>query len=123
MRWIPLRSVAVFLTFTMFTLGLNRAEAMLAPANNPAAATVRAQDMQTVQTFLEQKEVVQHLAGMNLTSDEIQSRLGNLSDQELHQVATKIHQQQPGRDGAGLLVTVLIIGVLVLLFVYLLKRV
>ncbi len=117
------RSLAVMLAVSMVALSAGRAQAALAPPTTPGEAAVRTQDIETVQAFLEQKSVAQHLAGLNLSAPEIESRLGQLSDQELHQVATRIHQQQPGGHGAGVVVTVLVIGVLALLFVYLLKRV
>ncbi len=120
-KWI--RKIAMALTVTMFVLTAGQSHAMLAPATNNATINARQNDIQTVQKFLEQKEVGRHLSEMSLTSTEINSHLGNLSDQELHEVATRIHQQQPGRDGTGAVVTVLVIGILVLLFIYLFKRV
>jgi hypothetical protein len=117
------RTTAMILAGTMLALSSGRAAAMLAPATIQADASVRSHDMKTVQSFLEQKAVGQHLASLNLSPSEIESRLASLSDQEIHQVATRINQQQPGRDGSGVVITVLVIGVLALLFVYLLKRV
>jgi hypothetical protein len=117
------RSTAVAMAVAMFALGSGRAEASLAPAMMPPAAVDRTQDLQKVQRFLEQKEVAQRLEHMKLSAPEVESRLSNLSDQELHQVASKIDRQNPGADAGGVAVTVLVIGILALLFVYLLKRV
>ena len=123
MKWTFKRTMAMIVAGTMFSLGLGRAEAALAPARLAEPPSARLQDLQTVQTFLEQKEVAQHLAGLKLSESEINSRLTQLSDQDLHDVATRIQHEHPGRDGAGVVVTVLVIGILALLFVYLLKRV
>ena len=120
------RTMAVTLTAAIIGLSAGRASAMLAPTPttaNAAVSAVRANDLKTVQTFLERKEVQQRLTGFGLSSDQIQSRVNNLSDEQLHHVALRIHQQNPAGDGAGVVITVLVIGILALLFVYLLKRV
>ncbi len=115
--------LAVMTASLVFALATNRAEAMLAPAQLPTTTARRAADTQTIQTFLEQKEVAQHLAEMKLNSAEIEARLSNLSDQELHQVVTRIDREYPAGDAGSVAVTVLVIGILALLFVYLLRRV
>ncbi len=120
MRMRAKRCLAMVLVAAVVSISIGRAEAMLAPPVSPTACLTRSQDLQTVQTFLEQKEVGQHLLNFDLTRPEVESRLNNLSDRELHQVATRIHQQQPGRDGV---VGVLVVIILVLLIVYLFKRV
>ncbi len=123
MRINIIRPIAVSLILSMIILSGAQARASLAPSMIPLTQANRAQDLQAVQKFLEQKEVARHLAHMQMNSSDIQSRVGNLSDQELHQVALRIDQQNPGRDGGGIVVTLLVIGILALLFVYLLKRV
>ncbi len=115
--------ISIGLTVSMFSLNAVQSQAMLAPAAGDVILMQRSQDLQTVQSFLEQKQVAQHLATMPLSSSEISTRLGNLSDQELHNVATRIQYERPAADGGGVIVTVLVIGILALLFVYLLKRV
>jgi hypothetical protein len=123
MRWTYKRGIAVTLAVAMMALSTGRAQAALAPATLPGDAAVRGQNIETVQIFLEQKEVREHLAGLHLSPSEIESRLNNLSDQELQQVASKIQQEQPAGDGSGLVISILVIGILVLLFVYLMERV
>lgn len=97
--------------------------ASLAPADIqsgavPAGAS-RADDMKTVSKALESKALRGRLASMGLDEKEIDSRLKNLSDQEVHQLATKLEAVRPG----GLIEAVLVIVVLVLLILYLVKRV
>ena len=77
-----------------------------------------------MQSFLERKEVrlTVGLFDFGITNEQIGPRLANLSDQQLHQVAVRIDKQNPAGDG-GFIVGILVIGILVLLFVYLLKRV
>jgi hypothetical protein len=116
------RSMAVFLSFAVMTMCAGRASAMLAPVSGAvqSASVQRTSDMHTVQTFLEQKQVRDRLVSFGMSDAEIQSRLGNMNDADLHQVATHIDKENPG---GGVIVGVLVIGILVLLFVYLLKRV
>ncbi len=115
--------MAKMLTAAIIAVSFGQANAMLAPPTSGMEGITRSQDMQKVQSFLERKEVTQHLSHLKLSPSEIELRLGSMSDQELHQVATRIDHQQVGRDGGGIVVTVLVIGILALLFVYLLRRV
>jgi hypothetical protein len=101
------------------------AAAMVAPTDvvttqDPAQ---RQQDLKKIQTLLESKVVRHRLVMMGLNDSEIESRLNQMSDQELHQVASRIDKVHPAGDGAGLIITVLLVGILVLLFIYLAKRV
>lgn len=100
--------------------------AMLAPAIPQAESAVpfdRAAEIEKIQSFLHQKIVTQRLLDYGLTPEEASSRLSRLSDQEVRQVAMKIDQENPGGDALGAVVAVLVIGILVLLFIYLFKRV
>ena len=119
------RGIALALSSLMIFMSVGRSSAMIAPVSavSQNAAIQRANDMQTVQTFLEQKQVREQLGKFGMSDNEIQIRLAQLSDTELHQVATHIDKERPAADAAGFVVTILVIGVLVLLFVYLAKRV
>ena len=101
------------------------ASAMLAPAAVPAptsdAVPDRAADIRTVQKTLESKVLRQRLHELGLSDQEIQARLGKLSDQQVHQLASRIHALNPGGDFT--LFGILIAVVLVLLIIYLIKRV
>jgi hypothetical protein len=119
------RYMAAALSFSIVMMCVGRSSAMLAPVSGSvqSASLQRGTDMKTVQTFLEQKQVRDRLVTFGMSDGEIQSRLGTMSDADLHQVATHIDKEYPAADGGGVLVTVLVLGILVLLFVYLLKRV
>lgn len=102
--------------------------AMLAPAQVTSGVhdtnATRAADLKTIQVALESKMVRQRLTELKLTPEQIDSRLSKLSDAQIHQTATQIRAVNPGGDaGLGILVTLLVVGILVLLFVYLFKRV
>ena len=100
--------------------------AMLAPARSNVSTPVarRQADLQKVQKLLESKLVRARLHAMGLNDHEIDSRVTQLSDAELHQVAQRIDKMHAaGADPVGFLIGVLVVGILVLLFIYLAKRV
>lgn len=117
--------MAVTMSFTLPPHGW----AMLAPAEAPGTAYdprtdgARAADLKTIQAALESEVIRQRLQEFNLSPEEINGRLSQMSDEQIHQTAMQIRSMNPGGDGAGFIVSVLVIGILVLLFVYLLKRV
>ena len=101
---------------------------MIAPAQVTSQVhdknATRADDLKTIQTALESKMIRQRLTEFKLTPDQINTRLNQLSDEQIHQTAMQIRTVNPGGDGGlGILVSLLVIGILVLLFVYLFKRV
>jgi len=103
-------------------------QAMLAPtelmAAAPSKSVSRSEDLKTIQTTLESKMVRQRLSEFKLSPEQINARMSQLSDAQVHQVASQIRTINPGGDGGlGILVALLVIGILVLLFVYLFKRV
>jgi hypothetical protein len=83
----------------------------------------RTADLQKIRVALETRVVTEKLTQLGFNKDEVQSRLDQLSDQQLHKVALKADQLKVGGDGGGFIIAVLVIGILVLLFVYLFKRV
>lgn len=91
--------------------------ASLAPSG--IAAESRAGDMKTISSALESKAVRGRLKALGLDDKEIDSRLRQLSDAEVHQLATRLDAVRPG----GVIVEVLVIVALVLLVLYLAKRV
>ncbi|OGR89043.1 MAG: hypothetical protein A2992_04415 [Elusimicrobia bacterium RIFCSPLOWO2_01_FULL_59_12] len=105
-----------------------QAWAMLAPAEivntDHEMSAARAADLKTVQTVLESKMIRQRLLEFKLTPEQINQRLSQLSDAQVHQMAKQIRTIHPGGDaGLGIIVGLLVIGILVLLFVFLFKRV
>lgn len=78
------------------------------------AESTRAADLTTIQQALEHKVVKQRLGELGFTADEIQVRLAQASDAELHQLATESEKLMAG-GVAGLLISLLVIILLVLL--------
>ena len=79
----------------------------------------RSADFAKVQSLLETKVVTEKLRQLGFSREEIQTRLDQLSDQQLHKVALKIDDLKVGGDGTGVVIAVLLIAILVLLIIYL----
>ncbi len=97
--------------------------AMLVPAEIPAGTSnpMRSSDLKTIQGALESKILRERLKQYGLSESEINSRLANMSDKEVHQFASKIHTVSPGGDFT--VIGILVFIVLILFIVYLAKRV
>lgn len=86
--------------------------------------TIRQQDLQKIQALLEKKVVIQRLQELGFTPEEVTRRLSQLSNEEIHQIASRIDELQAGGDSAlGVIVTLLVIAILVILILYLMKHV
>jgi uncharacterized ion transporter superfamily protein YfcC len=63
--------------------------------------------LQTIQKFLESKLVQHKLSELGFTTDEIQARLHQLDDEQIHQVAGQINALESGGDSAAVWIIVL----------------
>jgi hypothetical protein len=89
----------------------------------PAQGMQRQQDIQRVGAALENKIVSARLSQLGFTPEEINQRLSKLSNEEVHHLA--LHAEAINAAGDGGFDTVVALGavaVLVLLLVYLIKR-
>ena len=114
------RKSSSVLSFRLIPLALAACLLVSAPiaSADPISSTVilsesgRSSDLATIQHALEQKQVQQRLGEMGFTTDEINQRLANANDSELHQLATQSQAIMAGGDG-GIIITVLLIVLLV----------
>ena len=100
-------------------------QAMLASTDTEQVGALgdeRGANIQKIQRFLESKVVQQRLSDFGFTSEEIAARLPQLSDAELHQMATNIDAVIPGGDGLGIIIALLVIVILVVILLMLLDR-
>lgn len=116
-----MKSIAFYLAFAMFIIGIApRVDASFAPSGIiTLAQTDRAADLATVQKTLELKMVKERLAELGFTHQEIQSRLTQLSDQQLHRTAQQLDSLKVGGDGLGVVIAILVIAILVVLLIQL----
>jgi hypothetical protein len=121
MRVPFMRHMAWYLVVVMFIIGIvPRLDAALVESEITSLTHVdRAADLGKIQKVLETKAVSNRLAQLGLTQDEIQNRLTQLSDQQIHQVATKLDDLKIGGDGFGILIAVLVVVILVIVILQL----
>ena len=115
--------IAWYLVVAMFIMGITpRVYAGFAPSEmltlSPAE---RAADLQKVQLFLEMKMVRERLKDFGYSSEEVQSRLSQLNDEQIHQLALKLDDLNVAGDSAlGIIIGLLIIVILVIVIIQLL---
>lgn len=125
---MKMKELACLLAFTttMVCAAPRTGWATLAPsaiAGAPVeAGAARVADIQTVEKALRSEALKGRLQALGLSESEIRSRLDKLSDAEVRQLASQLEALNPGGDG-GIIIGILVVAVLVLLIVYLVKRV
>ena len=96
-----------------------RLEASFVPSDESFASNARQKDMAMVQKVLEQKVVKERLKALGYTEEEINSRLDQLSDDEIHQFATQLDSLTSGGGAIGFIIGVLVIILLIFLILHL----
>ena len=120
--------ILILMTFTPVSLisaSVNAATAnsqMIAPGKN--ASTMREIDELKVRRALENKIVAGQLMSRGLTKEEVSAKLNQMSDEQVHQMASLADKIPAGGDAVlGIVIAVLVIFALVLLIIFLYKRV
>ena len=119
---IPLmRQISWYLIAAMFIIGIApKVEAGLAPSELVAMPQIdRAADIDKIQRVIEDKMVSERLAKLGFTQEEIQSRMDNLSDHQIHNLASQIDEIKVGGDALGVIIALLVIAILVVLLLHL----
>ena len=120
--------ILILLTFTPVSLisAVVRAATvesqMIEPGKN--AASMREIDELKVRRALENKIVAGQLKSRGLTKEEVSEKLNKMSDEQVHQMASLADRIPAGGDAAlGIVIALLVIVALVLLIIYLYRRV
>jgi len=120
---IPLRKwVTWYLVLAMFVLGITpRVYAGFSPSEAiRLLPDERSSDVQKIQKFLELKMVRERLKELGLSPDEIQARLNQFSDPQIHQLALQLDDLKvAGDDFLGVIILLLVIAILVVLLIQL----
>jgi hypothetical protein len=109
-----------YLAVALFVIGsVEKSYAGFSPSEvitlSPFERTV---DLEKIRAALETKVFTERLAQFGYSKDEIQSRLDQLSDQQLHKVALKIDQLKVGGDDRSvLMIVIVLLAVLLLLLI------
>lgn len=117
--------LATFTPVSFITPGARAATAeskMMTMGNdNP---TTREINELKVKRALENKIVANKLMGHGLTTEEVSQKLNTMTDEQVHQMASLADKIPAGGDaGLGIVIAILVIAALVLLIIYLFKRV
>jgi len=114
------KSVTCYLIMAMFIIGLvPRVDAAFVPSRALTGGYEREADMQKIQAVLESKLVQQRLGDLGFTEEEINARLAQLSDEQLHQLALKLDELRVGQNALGIIIALLVIAILVLVVLHL----
>jgi hypothetical protein len=108
----------------MFTLGLilgclptNAFALPVASSAKIVSAAYRA-DLEKVNNFLEEEIVVERLAKLGLSAEEVKASLGDLDEYQLHQVSQKLESLDKAGSGAGVALILVVILLIAVLFLY-----
>ncbi len=120
---VPLfRQICSVLVFTMSLLAvIPRVEAgMVGSELIGLSPSERQVNLEKLKRFLESEVVGKRLQALGFTAEEVSGRLESLTDEELHQFATRVDQLRVAGDGAlGVVVVLLVIAILVVIFLQL----
>jgi hypothetical protein len=114
-------SLALMMACIMGVLGSIRGEAVagVIASHGMDRMDARDIDMTRVQSFLEQKIVLQKLSDYGISADEAMAKVRAMSDQDVHRLAALTDRAAEGTDsGLGILIG---LAVLVLLIILILK--
>jgi hypothetical protein len=116
-KWMrkPLKKCIIwYLVVAMFIIGITpRVYAGFSPSEDLAVSSAgRVPEVQKIQKSLEMKMIRERLKELGLSPDEIQGRLNQFSDLQIHELALKVDDLKVGTD-EGLVIIVLLLGVLI----------
>ena len=98
------------------------AEAGIVPSS-VAGATTRADDLEKIQAFLENKVVVQKLVDYGVSPEEALAKVRAMSAEELHRLASLTDRAAVGADsGLGFLIGLAVLVILVIVILKLLNK-
>ncbi len=112
------RVFVCYLTVAFSVLSFaSSAPAMFIPSpDEGSASSHRDTDLQKIQKLLESKLVQHKLSQLGLAAEEIEARLHQLDDEQLHQVASQIDALEAGGDSTAVwVIAVVLLAVIVFL--------
>ena len=119
MRNFFCRMVTVYLVFAFLIIGALPVKSFAYIADSATVTDLRGADMDKVQRALESKVVANRLLELGLSEEEVSERLAQLTDEELHQFASKVDDLSSGGSFLGVTIGILVVGVLVLVLLQL----
>ena len=112
------KTVALYLAFAFFLIGsVPRNSWAYFVESQQALSFSREADINKIQRALESKMVSQRLSELGLSMNEINSKLNQLSDADVHQFASQMDSLMPGGDAGVAIILLLVITILVLVII------
>ena len=114
------KGIIWYLVVAMFVIGITpKVYAGFSPSEDIAVSPAgRVSELPKIQKSLEMKMIRERLKELGLSPDEIQGRLTQFSDPQIHQLALKVDDLKVGADD-GLAIIVLLLGVAVVVIIIL----
>jgi hypothetical protein len=116
-----IKYLAGYLVVAMFVIGITpRAYADFSPSEVIGSPANRDSDLQKIQSVIEMKMVGERLRSLGFTEEEINKKLNQLSDSQLHELALQLDELKVGGDGAATaVIIILLLAILAALILYL----
>ncbi len=115
-----MKYVACYLVVAMFIIGITpRVYAGFSHSEVISMLSFdRSSDLDKIRKALEMKMVGERLKELGFTLEEVEKRLSQLSDQQIHQLALNIDQLQVGGSGWAVLIVILLIAIIIGVIIY-----
>ncbi len=82
----------------------------------------REEELAKIQRVLESKELQEKLKAYGLTKEEIEQKLSQLSDEQIHMLAKASEKVLAGGDGISLAIGILVVAILLVILLKLLNK-
>ena len=116
-----MRHVTWYLVVAMFVIGITpRVYADFSPSEIVGVPQIdRGSDLGKIQNAIETKMIGERLKQIGLTPGEIQKKLAQLSDQQIHQLAQQLDELKVGGDaGWTVLIIILVLAAIAVAVIY-----
>ena len=115
-----MKYVACYLVVAMFILGITpRVFAGFSPSEVISMLSFdRSSDLEKIRKVLEMKMVRERLKELGFAPDEVEKRLSQLSDHQIHQLALNLDELQVGGNGWVVLIVILLVALIVGVIIY-----
>lgn len=119
-----MKYVSCYLVVAIIVMGMiPRVYAGFSPSEVIALSELdRSADLEKIQKILEIRMVRERLDQLGFSQDEIQKRLGQLTDEQIHQLALQLDELRAGGNGEVVIIIVLVIALIIVLFLWLTGR-
>src|SRR3990172_2071323 len=114
-----LKPVALYLAFAFFLIASIPQNSWAYLVDARVLNYSREADINKIQRVLESKMVSQRLSELGLSVGDINSRVNELNDADIHQFASQLDSLMPGGDAAITIMALLVIAILVLVILQL----